>query len=184
MSIFLHCGAPPAGPWSREISSSLHPVKCISQGQWLVSHYILPASKTHTKQDLKCVESCLWGTSWPRSSGLTQNTSTPGESMENQSTVERTWASTTNRLRAEASHCHLLAVKQKNSPSSLRFLISKLHILPQGHCWMRSPMYSAVPGTFTHVSSMCLTRRRGQRWARCRTAAWYIYTLTRKPMYM
>ena len=54
--------------------------------------------------------------------------------MENQSTVERTWASTTNRLRAEASHCHLLAVKQKNSPSSLRFLISKLHILPQEHC--------------------------------------------------
>lgn len=152
MSIFLHCGAPPAGPWSREISSSLHPVKCISQGQWLVSHYILPASETHTKQDPKCVESCLWGTSWPRSSGLTQNTSTPGESVENQSTVERTWASMTNRLRAEASHCHLLAVKLGKThllvsvSSSLRYIYSPKSIAKWDHpctvqCLAHSLMY-------------------------------------------
>lgn len=50
--------------------------------------------------------------------------------MENQSTVERTWASTTNRLRAEASHCHLLAMKLGKThllvsvSSSLRYIYS------------------------------------------------------------
>lgn len=120
------------------MSSSLHSVKCISQGQWLASHYILPASETHTKQDLKCVESSSEELAGP---GAVVWLKIPVP-QENQWSTERSGknlGSTTNRLRAEASHCHLLAVKLEKThllvsvSSSVRYIYSPKSIAKWDH---------------------------------------------------